>query len=141
VLDSVRARVGRRGKDDMSPGTVLVVDDEPEVQQLLQDFLTDRGYEVLLAADASEALALLGARRPDLVLLDIALPGMDGLEALKRMAASDPGLRVIVITANTDIGLTAELLGLGAVDYIPKPFDLEYLDQAVRVQLAASRDP
>jgi DNA-binding response OmpR family regulator len=125
----------------MNPGTVLVVDDEPEVRLLLQDFLSDRGYDVLLAADASEALASLGAHRPDLVLLDVALPGMDGVEVLRRMAAIDPALRVIVITANTDIGLTAELLGLGAVDYIPKPFDLDYLDQAVSVQLAASRDP
>jgi len=118
----------------------LVVDDEPEVRRLLRDFLSDRGYEVLLAADGLEALESLGAHRPDLVLLDIAMPEMDGVEALKQITTIDPAVRVIMVTANTDISLTSRLLALGAVDYIPKPFDLDYLEQAVSIQLAASQD-
>ena len=94
----------------MSLGKILVVDDEPEVRRLLQDFLSDRGYEVLLAADGLEALASFGANRPDLVLLDIAMPGMDGVEVLKQIAMIDPAVRVIMVTANTDISLTSRLL-------------------------------
>jgi two-component system, NtrC family, C4-dicarboxylate transport response regulator DctD len=65
---------------------------------------------------------------------------MDGVEVLRRIAMIDPPVPVIMVTANTDIGLTSRLLAMGAVDYIPKPFDLDYLDQAVSIQLAASRD-
>jgi two-component system, response regulator, stage 0 sporulation protein F len=124
----------------MSPGKVLVVDDEPEVQHFLQDFLSLRGYEVVLAATGLDALTALEAQKPDLVLLDVAMPVMDGLETLSRIVALDPVVRVIMITANADISLTSKLLALGAVDYIPKPFDLDYLEQAVSIQLAASQD-
>lgn len=124
----------------MSLGNVLIVDDDPEVCHFLQDFLSLRGCEVIVAATGVEALAVLGAEKPDLVLLDVAMPGMDGVETLRRIVATDPLMRVIMITANADIGLTSRLLALGAVDYVPKPFDLEYLEQAVSVQLAASKD-
>ena len=124
----------------MSPGKVLVVDDEPEVQHFLRDFLSLRGYEVVLAATGLDALTALEGEKPDLVLLDVAMPVMDGLETLNRIVAIDPVVRVIMITANADISLTSKLLALGAVDYIPKPFDLDYLEQAVSIQLAASED-
>lgn len=124
----------------MSLGKVLVVDDEPEVRCLLEEFLGGRGYEVVLAADGLEALAAVDAEKPDLVLLDVAMPGMDGVEALKQMATADPSVHVIMVTANADIGVISKLLALGAVDYIPKPMDLDYLEQAVSVQVAASRD-
>ena len=124
----------------MSPGKVLVVDDEPEVQHFLRDFLSLRGYEVVLAATGLDALTALEAQKPDLVLLDVAMPVMDGVETLNRIVAVDPVVRVIMITANADISLTSKLLALGAVDYIPKPFDLDYLEQAVSIQLAASED-
>lgn len=124
----------------MSPGKVLVVDDESEVQHFLQDFLSLRGYEVVLAGTGLDALTALEAQKPDLVLLDVAMPVMDGVETLNRIVAVDPVVRVIMITANADISLTSKLLALGAVDYIPKPFDLDYLEQAVSIQLAASED-
>lgn len=124
----------------MSLGKILVVDDELEVRQLLQEFLSGRGYDVLLAASGMQALDAVDAQGPDLVLLDIAMPEMDGVEVLRRIAMIDPPVPVIMVTANTDIGLTSRLLAMGAVDYIPKPFDLDYLDQAVSIQLAASRD-
>src|SRR5262245_3098373 len=121
----------------MSLGRVLVVDDEPEVRHLLRDFLCSRGYDVILAGNGSEALTVVEAQKPDLVLLDVAMEGLDGVQTLTRISAVDPDVRVIMVTANTDIALTSKLLALGAVDYIPKPFDLDYLDQAVSVQLAA----
>lgn len=124
----------------MSSGRVLVVDDEPEVRQVLHEFLASRGYEVFLAASGPEALDNLSALKPDLVLLDVAMPGIDGVETLRRIMAVDASLPVIMVTANADIGVTSKLLALGAVDYVPKPFDLDYLDQAVSIQLTAARD-
>jgi len=124
----------------MSSRKVLVVDDEIEVRHLLQEFLSDRGYAVLLASSGLEALAALELERPDLVLLDVAMPVMDGVETLKQLATIEPPVPVIMVTANADIGLTSKLLALGAADYIPKPFDLDYLEQAVSIQLAAAQD-
>lgn len=125
----------------MSLGKLLVVDDEPEVRQLLQEFLSGRGYDVMLAGSGQEALATLKAEKLDLVLLDVAMPEMDGVETLRRIVGLHPSVPVIMVTANTDISVTSKLLAMGAVDYIPKPFDLEYLDQAVSIQVAAAQDP
>ena len=124
----------------MSPGKVLIVDDEPEVRQVLLEFLSSRGYDVSVASGGAEAVALVESTRPDLVLLDVAMPGMDGVETLKRIVAIEPDLAVIMVTANADIGVTSKLLALGAVDYVPKPFDLDYLDQAVSIQVTAAQD-
>jgi DNA-binding response OmpR family regulator len=124
----------------MSTGKVLVVDDELEVRQILQEFLAHRGYEVYAAESGPEALNALDTFKPDVVLLDVRMPGMDGVETLKRMVALQPTLPVIMVTANADVGITSRLLGLGAADYIPKPFDLEYLDQAVSIQVSAAQD-
>ncbi|MEK7371202.1 MAG: response regulator [candidate division NC10 bacterium] len=124
----------------MSTGKVLVVDDELEVRQILQEFLAHRGYEVYAAESGPEALNALDTFKPDVVLLDVLMPGMDGVETLKRIVALQPTLPVIMVTANADVGITSRLLGLGAADYIPKPFDLEYLDQAVSIQVSAAQD-
>jgi CheY-like chemotaxis protein len=124
----------------MGLAKVLVVDDEPEVREVLRDLLSDLGYDVILADSGPTALDALSANKPDLVLLDVFMPGMDGVETLRRMTALDPSVPVIVVTANTDVDITSKLLALGAADYIPKPFDVEYLHQAISVQLAAARD-
>ena len=122
------------------PGKVLVVDDEDEVRQVLHEFLEGRGYEVHAAESGAAALAVLEDFSPDVVLLDVSMPEMDGVEVLKRIVGVRPTLPVIMVTANADIGVTSRLLALGAADYIPKPFDLEYLDQAVSIQVTASQD-
>lgn len=124
----------------MRTGKVLVVDDEPEVRQVLLEFLSSRGYDVTAASGGAEAVAIVETTKPDLVLLDVAMPDMDGVETLKRIVAIEPALAVIMVTANADIGITSKLLALGAVDYVPKPFDLDYLDQAVSIQVAAAQD-
>ena len=124
----------------MSLGRVLVVDDELGVRQVLQEFLSDRGYDVIMAEDGQAALTALDTDRPDLVLLDVAMPGMDGVETLRRIMARPSPVSVIMVTANADIAVTSKLLAMGAVDYIPKPFDLDYLDQAVSIQVAAAQD-
>ncbi len=124
----------------MSSGKILVVDDEREVRLVIQEFLTGKGYEVRVASNGLEALAGLETFMPDVVLLDMAMPEMDGLEALKRISASYPSLPVIMVTVNADIETTSKVLQLGAADYVPKPFDLDYLDQAISIQISASRD-
>lgn len=124
----------------MRPGKVLVVDDDPEVRQVLREFLSSRGYDVTTASGGAEAVAIVETTKPDLVLLDVAMPDMDGVETLKRIVAIEPALAVIMVTANADIGITSKLLALGAVDYVPKPFDLDYLDQAVSTQVTAAQD-
>ena len=124
----------------MSQGKVLVVDDEPEVRQVLIEFLSSRGYDVIPASRGAEAVAIVERDKPDLVLLDVTMPDMDGVETLQRINAIAPDLAVIMVTANADIGVTSKLLALGAVDYVPKPFDLDYLDQAVSIQVTAAQD-
>ena len=123
----------------MSPGKILVVDDDPEVRMATRDFLSSKGYEVVVAEGGREALRMLDASPPDVVLLDVAMPDMDGMETLKRIVATHPAMPVIMVTANADIEITSKVLQLGAADYVPKPFDLDYLDQAISIQLSAGR--
>jgi DNA-binding response OmpR family regulator len=122
------------------PGKILVVDDEPEVRQLMEHFLTERGYEVRIAENGRLGLAALDTFTPDVVLLDMHMPEMDGLETLQRLASRAPSLPVIMVTVNDDVETTSRLLQLGAADYVPKPFNLEYLEQAINIQLSATRD-
>jgi len=121
-------------------GKILVVDDEPEVRQLMEHFLTGCGYEVRIAENGRQALAALDTFMADVVLLDMHMPEMDGLETLKRLAARSPSLPVIMVTVNDDVETTTHLLQMGAADYVPKPFNLEYLEQAINIQLSATRD-
>lgn len=124
----------------MPPKKILVVDDEPEVRQLMEHFLTERGYEVRIAENGRLALAALDTFMADLVLLDMHMPEMDGLETLKRLAVRSPSLPVIMVTVNEDVETTTHLLQMGAADYVPKPFNLDYLEQAINIQLSATRD-
>lgn len=119
---------------------ILVVDDEPEVRKLMEHFLTDRGYEVRLAENGRKGLAEVDTFKPDVVLLDMHMPEMDGLETLKQLAVRAPGLPVIMVTVNEDVQTTSRLLQLGAADYVPKPFNLDYLEQAINIQLSVTRD-
>ena len=124
----------------MPPKKILVVDDEPEVRQLMEHFLTGRGYDVRIAENGRLALAALDTFMADVVLLDMHMPEMDGLETLKRLAVRSPSLPVIMVTVNNDVETTTNLLQMGAADYVPKPFNLEYLEQAINIQLSATRD-
>jgi DNA-binding response OmpR family regulator len=123
----------------MGAGKILVVDDDPEVRMATRDFLTSKGHDVTLAEDGVQALKLLATVKPDVVLLDVAMPEMDGMETLRRIVAGHPNLPVIMVTANADIEITSKVLQLGAADYVPKPFDLDYLDQAINIQLSSGR--
>lgn len=111
------------------PGPILIVDDEIELLKNLEAFLRPRGCTILKAASGEEALAQLARCRPALVLLDIKMPGMDGLVALKKIKALRPDLPVIIATAVEDQELMAQAAALGAYEYILKPYNLTVLEE------------
>ena len=110
---------------------VLVVDDEPEAVELLVEFLSSKGYEVLTAADGEEALRRVREDRPHLVLLDIRMPKMSGLDVLRRIREIDAEMGVIMVTAVNEEDVGRQALELGAFDYIVKPLDLKYLERSL----------
>jgi DNA-binding NtrC family response regulator len=119
----------------LSPARVLVVEDEAEVAAVLCDALNDLGYAVALAVDGTEALRLVPLYRPDVVLLDLALPNMPGDIVLGQLPLADPNLPVIIVTGNADIELARATLARGAFDYVAKPFDLEILARILAAAL------
>lgn len=110
---------------------ILVVDDDPASRQLLARLLRTTG-EVLAASTGAEALRIIEAERPRLMLLDMTMPGMSGLEVLKASRTSAVGMTTIVVTGRNDIELAKRALELGAVEYITKPFDLARLKEKVK---------
>ncbi|MBI3745045.1 MAG: response regulator transcription factor [Chloroflexi bacterium] len=124
--------------------TILVVDDEPKIVQLARDYLDHAGFRVVTAADGRAALEVVAAVRPDLVVLDLGLPGLDGLDVTRRLRQAGD-LPIVMLTARDDE--LDKLLGLelGADDYLTKPFSPRELVARVRAVLrraerSASRD-
>ena len=110
---------------------LLVVDDETDICDFVKTFFKDRGFHVFTALNGEEAIAIAKAERPDLVLLDIKMKGMDGLAALKHIKELDRSIKIIMVTALEDQDKMHEAYKLGACDYITKPLILDYLEQAV----------
>jgi anti-anti-sigma factor len=111
---------------------VLVIDDERPTLGMFELFLEAYGYEVLTAENASEGLMIFEKERPPIVLTDIKMPGMDGLEVLKKIKEIDSGTEVIVITGHGDMDLAVKALSLHATDFINKPINKGALDDALR---------
>lgn len=120
-------------------GRLLVVDDEDNVREIIEEYFTSLGYEVEVARDGAEALRRAAAVRPDVVLLDINMPGVTGDEALNRLHAIDPTVPIVMLTANADEDVARDLLRRGAMDYVTKPFELETLDRVVTTAVAVGR--
>jgi DNA-binding response OmpR family regulator len=114
---------------------ILVIDDNPHVVDILRSYLREEGYRVIGALTSDEGLKLAILSRPELVLLDIALPGTNGIELLKRIRSINPTSRVIMVTGNIDPALARKALELGALAYIDKPFDLAYLKRVIAMAL------
>ncbi len=117
--------------------TILVVDDEAGVRQSVRGVLADEGFRVLEAEDGRGALQLITAEQPGLVILDIWMPEMDGIELLRRIRDSYPGMPVIVISGHGNIETAVTATKLGAFDFIEKPFSLDGLLQVVDRALEA----
>ena len=118
-----------------NPKTVLVIDDEDSLRRVVEYNLREEGYRVVTASDGTSGLREFQASPVDLVLTDVRMPEMDGLELLTRLKAMQPELPVIVLTAHGTIDSAVEAMKLGAYDYLTKPFNRDQLTSAVRKAL------
>jgi len=116
----------------------LVVDDEPAVREALRRALTLEGYEVELAGDGAEALRSIAVSEPDVVVLDVLMPEVDGLAACRRLRDSGSRVPVLMLTARAGVGDRVDGLDAGADDYLVKPFALEELLARIRALLRRS---
>jgi len=123
-----------------SQGTILVVDDEPAICSMVSEFLTRRGYQVTTAGGGEKALEMIRKAPPDLVLLDIYMPGMNGVAVVRQLKHADllSKVGVIMLTASQEEPLLQEALDLGAFDVLSKPVNFNDLELAVAVKLALS---
>jgi two-component system nitrogen regulation response regulator NtrX len=119
--------------------SILVVDDEPNILNSLGQILEDEGYQVSVAKSGIEALKLIGAEPPDLMLLDIWMPELDGLDTLKRVREQSPGTQVMMMSGHGSIETAVKAIKLGAYDYIEKPLSLENVTLRVRHALDQRR--
>jgi CheY-like chemotaxis protein len=106
---------------------MLVVDDEPELLNIFRSHFQGR-YEVDTASSGAAAIERFIRQRPDVVFLDINMPGANGVEVLKLFRQADASIPIIMVTANADIPIAEECLKQGAFSYVPKPFNLVYMD-------------
>ncbi len=122
---------------------LLLIEDNPAMRTTLQRSFERRGLQVLTCEDGARALALWQASLPDAVLLDLSLPGLDGLEILSQARAAGLTTPVIILTARGTVGDRILGLNTGADDYMPKPFDLDELEARVRalVRRSGNTDP
>ncbi len=118
-------------------GKVLIVDDDPSIQRLLMQKLASEGYYCVVAADGEQALREAESHNFAVVLLDIRLPGISGLEVLRYLVRMQPLVCVIMISGHGDLPIAVESMKLGAFDYISKPFDMD--DLTVRSEKALRR--
>lgn len=106
----------------------LIVDDDQGFREVLKGFLESRGMAIRQAASGEEALQEIGKSIPDIVFLDIFMPGLNGLESLKLMRSKYPKLKVIVMSGYATVEIAKQAIDLGAFDYINKPIELEHID-------------
>lgn len=117
---------------------VLVIDDQPGIRRLLVEVLAEEGYTVLTAANGYEGVQQVKDTNPDLVLMDMKMPGMDGIETLRELKRIGKADRVIMMTAYGELELVNQAQQLGAYTYITKPFDIINLCQMVSQQIAGT---
>jgi DNA-binding NtrC family response regulator len=116
-------------------GTILVVDDDQDIREVLRDRLESLGYEVLTASNGKDALESINKQSPQMVLLDIEMPEMNGLEVLKEVRSGQMDLTVVMITAYGTIERAVEAMKEGAYDFIPKPFEPDHIELVVKKAL------
>jgi len=121
------------------PARILVVDDEKLIRWSVSERLQRGGYEVLTAESGEQALESIAASPPDLVLLDVKLPGIDGVQALQRALELHPEMAVVMMSAHSTVDVAVEAMKHGAVDFLVKPFPFQALDAAVERALATVR--
>jgi two-component system response regulator AtoC len=122
-------------KSDAEPFRVLVIDDDPGVRDYMEALVSRQGYRVFAAADAEQALAGLDDTRPDVITLDVVLPGIDGLETLRRLKQRLPEVPVVMLSGHGQARNIVEAMRLGASDFLRKPFEVEELELAFQKAL------
>ena len=114
---------------------ILIVDDEKNIVRSLTGILSDEGYEISTTSDGVEALEIIQKDPPDLVLLDIWLPGMDGIEVLKTLKTYNSGVEVLIMSGHGTIDTAVKATKLGAQDFIEKPFSLDRITESIKTVL------
>ena len=114
---------------------ILVIDDEQVVCNVLKKFLTKREYKASTALNGEEGIKKIKKEKPHIVLLDIRMPGMDGIETLKKIREIDKTIGIVMITALKEEEVGKKCIELGAYDYIIKPFSIDYLETVLLVKL------
>ena len=114
---------------------VLIVDDQFGIRVLLNEVLQKEGYVTFQAANGVQAINIAKTHAPDLVLLDMKIPGMDGIEILKRLKEHDPTIPVIMMTAYGELDMIQHAKNLGALTYFTKPFDIDDIRSMVKEHL------
>ncbi len=122
-----------------TPARILVVDDEKLIRWSVSERLKRDGYEVLTAESGEQALQTIGATPPDVLLLDVKLPGIDGVQTLRQALGLHPELAVLMMSAHSTVDVAVEAMKHGAIDFLVKPFPLTALDAAVARALSTSR--
>ncbi len=123
----------------MPQPSILIVDDELLIRDLLYDFFVGQGWETAIADNGQKALDILENRRVDLVLTDIRMPGMDGLELTAELRASHPELPVVIMTGFPSVDTAVTALRCRVSDYITKPFNINQLYKVVEASIAERR--
>jgi DNA-binding NtrC family response regulator len=118
---------------------MLIVDDEQDLLDLLTEHFEGR-YEVDTATSGAAAIERFVRRRPDVVFLDVNMPGASGVEVLKLLKQTDPRIPVIMVTGNPEVLVAEECLKQGALSYVPKPFNLVYMDHMAAVAVEQKHD-
>ncbi|WP_342416213.1 response regulator [Paenibacillus sp. FSL R10-2782] len=124
----------------MEKKKVLIVDDQNGIRILLMEVFGSEGYETFQAANGKIALEIVEKEPPDLVLLDMKIPGMDGLEILKHLKTMNPDIKVIMMTAYGELDMIKEATELGALMHFTKPFDIDEMRIAVNKQLRGNEE-
>jgi DNA-binding NtrC family response regulator len=149
-LDDVAAALRWQGAEEEEPPVatprsvatarkVLVVDDDPDMREMLQELLNSCGYDVRVAADGLTALRAFVEESPDVVLLDIRMPGIDGIDVLASIREIDSCAKVIMLTGITRMSEANEAFNYGVYDYIGKPVDPAYLELSIETALMQKR--
>ena len=118
---------------------IAIVDDEKDMRQSISQWLALSGYDTETYASAEEALGALGADYPGIVISDIKMPGMDGIQFLKKLMGNDSALPVIMITGHGDVPMAVEAMRIGAYDFLEKPFNPDRMSELAKKATNARR--
>lgn len=118
---------------------ILIVDDQNGIRVLLMEVFGSEGYKTYQASNGKLALDIVSKESPDIVLLDMKIPGMDGLEILKHIKLINPDIKVIMMTAYGELDVIKEATELGAITHFTKPFDIDEMRQEVKKQLSEKK--